>query len=66
MSGADRYRHYAGECVRIAENINDPGEKALMLRMAETWLRLAERAEALATGPPAPHALDPSDQKEPL
>jgi hypothetical protein len=68
MSGADRYRHYAGECVRIAEHISDPAEKSLMLRMAETWLRLAERAESRATGiagPPAAGTVEPPDEETP-
>jgi hypothetical protein len=46
MSLADQYRRHAAECVRLAQLINDPAEKALLLQMAETWKRVAERAEA--------------------
>lgn len=41
---ADQYRNYAAECVRVAQqNQND---KLVLLQMAETWRRLAERIEA--------------------
>jgi hypothetical protein len=44
---ADRYRHYAAECVRLARRTADTAERDVLLRMAETWRRLAERAEKL-------------------
>jgi hypothetical protein len=31
--------------VRLAQNAQNPTDKALLLRMAESWLRLAEQAE---------------------
>jgi hypothetical protein len=31
--------------VRLAQNAQNPADKALLLKMAETWLRLAEQAE---------------------
>jgi hypothetical protein len=43
-SSETRYRHYAAECVRVAQQTNNPADKALLLQMAETWLRLAEFA----------------------
>jgi hypothetical protein len=45
MASADEYRRHAGECVRLAQASKNPGDKALLLRMAESWLRLAEEAE---------------------
>jgi len=45
MASADEYRRHASECVRLAQKTQSPGEKALLLRMAESWLRLAEQAE---------------------
>ena len=45
MPSADEYRRHAGECVRLAQNAQNPADKALLLKMAETWLRLAEQAE---------------------
>jgi hypothetical protein len=44
MSLADRYREFAAECVRVAQQSSNPDEKALLLEMAEAWRRLAERA----------------------
>jgi hypothetical protein len=44
---ANRYRWHAGECLRVAQHINDPVGKALLMQMAETWTRLADRPEAL-------------------
>jgi hypothetical protein len=45
MASADEYRRHASECVRLAQEAQTAGDKALLLRMAETWLRLAEQAE---------------------
>jgi hypothetical protein len=45
MPSADDYRRHAIECVRLAQNAQNPADKALLLKMAETWLRLAEQAE---------------------
>src|SRR5260370_15446821 len=46
MSWAERYRGYAAECVRLAQHLPDPADKALLVEMAENWIRMAERAEA--------------------
>jgi len=46
MAKADEYRRYASECVRLAQHTSGTAEKALLLQMAETWRRLAERADA--------------------
>jgi hypothetical protein len=45
MASADEYRRHASECVRLAQEAQTASDKALLLRMAETWLRLAEQAE---------------------
>ena len=45
MGLVDQYKRRAAECVRMAERIDNPDDKALLLQMAETWLRLAEKAE---------------------
>jgi hypothetical protein len=45
MPSAEDYRRNASECVRLAQNAQNPADKALLLKMAETWLRLAEQAE---------------------
>jgi len=46
MASAEEYRRHAGECVRLAQAAQSPSDKALLLRMAESWLRLAEQAES--------------------
>jgi hypothetical protein len=43
MTTPDRYLQLAAECVRIAQQISNPPDKALMLEMAEVWRQLAER-----------------------
>jgi hypothetical protein len=45
MGTANDYRHYAAECVRLAQKTDNLREKDLMLQMAEHWRQLAERAE---------------------
>jgi hypothetical protein len=45
MAGAfERYRRYAAECLRIAQQATDPAHKARLLEMAEAWQRLADQA----------------------
>jgi hypothetical protein len=46
MASADQYRRYAAECIRVAQQATDPTDKLVLLQMAETWRRLAERADA--------------------
>lgn len=45
MAGdTDRYKKYASECLRIAQQTTDSAQKARLLEMAEQWQRLAETA----------------------
>jgi len=41
-----RYRHYASECLRLAQLAPTSQKKDLLLQMAETWRRLAEQADS--------------------
>jgi hypothetical protein len=41
----ENYRRHAAECVRLAQLTRDPEAKALLLKMVDAWLRLAENAE---------------------
>jgi hypothetical protein len=50
MALADQYKRRAAECVRMAERTDNPDDKALLLQMAQTWLRLAEKAEDRGEG----------------
>ena len=45
MSVADQYKRRAAECVRMAERTANAEDKALLLQMAQTWMRLADKAE---------------------
>ena len=40
----DRYKEYAAECLRIAQQTTDNARRARLLEMAEAWQRLAEAA----------------------
>jgi hypothetical protein len=45
MGKADQYRHYAAECIRLAQKSLNQTERETLLGMAEAWRRLAERRE---------------------
>ena len=57
MSSAERFRRYASECLKLAQSATNDSDKALLLHMAESWRRLAERAEA-----PKPHRTTDQDE----
>jgi hypothetical protein len=44
MSLTDRYKVFAAECVRVAQQSSNPNDKAMLLQMADTWLNLAQKA----------------------
>lgn len=46
------YRRYAAECIRLAQQVSSPADKARLLDMAETFRELAEKSEARSTGGP--------------
>jgi hypothetical protein len=50
MAKEDEYRRLADECLSLANTIDSREARALLLRMAETWLRLADQERP--TGPP--------------
>ena len=50
------YRRYAAECVRLAQQVADPDDKARLLDMAETFRELADKNEVRHAAPPEdPH-----------
>jgi hypothetical protein len=52
MRKPGEYQERAAQCLRLAQSMSDPTNKALLLEMAQTWVRLAEQArEAWATPP---------------
>jgi hypothetical protein len=49
MSDADKYRRFAEECMRMADETKNVKLKKALLEMAQEWVKLA--MEAKATGP---------------
>jgi hypothetical protein len=46
-AAANEYRAKAFECLSLAECMNDPEERAEMLRFARMWMALAEPVEEM-------------------
>ena len=44
------YRRYAAGCVRLAQRVDDPMDKARLLDMAETFRELAEKNDERELG----------------
>jgi len=44
MDLIERYRQYAAECIRMAEETQNKADKAIWLSLAERWKHLAENA----------------------
>ncbi len=52
MNSPDHYRQHAPDCLQMANGVSTPKSKAMLLEMAEAWLKLADQAaESPATGP---------------
>jgi hypothetical protein len=45
MGLSDQYKRRAAECVRMSERTDSADDKMMLLQMAQTWMRLAEKAE---------------------
>jgi len=43
LSTPELYQQRAADCLRVAQETNDPASKALLLEMAQAWVKLAER-----------------------
>jgi hypothetical protein len=41
----DKYRERAAECLRVANDVNNPDQRTTLLDMALAWMRLADQAE---------------------
>jgi hypothetical protein len=42
MGTSEQYRRFAEECVQIARSAKSPQSQAILLHMAQVWLRLAQ------------------------
>ena len=49
---ADEYRRRGQECLDLAREISLERDRAVVLDMAQSWLRLAEEQEAAVIQPP--------------
>ena len=45
MASAEEYRHYAAQCLSVAERHSNTAEKARLIEMAQAFLRMAEKRE---------------------
>ena len=45
MARAEEDRRYAAECLRVAQQVQNPDDKASLLDMAQKWQALAEKVE---------------------
>ena len=41
--GSTKFRRYADECLRLAEQVQSLDDKAALLTMAQAWVRLADQ-----------------------
>jgi hypothetical protein len=60
----EEYQQRAADCLRVAQETNDPTSKALLLEMAQAWINLAERAKREQDDPTSWTLPDPEKPKE--
>jgi hypothetical protein len=60
-SKAEEYRRHAEECLDAAEVIRNAKERAILLRIAHTWMQLAEQEDAAAA---QQHRAHPAEDEE--
>jgi hypothetical protein len=44
LRSSEEYQAHAVECLRLAQAIEFPDSKAMLLEMAQAWVRLAQHA----------------------
>jgi hypothetical protein len=59
MNAVNEYRAKGFECLSLAECMNDPVERAEMLRFARIWMNLAEPIEEFRGA----YELPPADEE---
>jgi hypothetical protein len=47
---ANEYRRCALECVEMANAMDNPAHRVVLLQMAQAWMRLAENADKKPSG----------------
>jgi hypothetical protein len=43
----DKFRRFAGECLRLAERFQSVDDRAVLLSMAQVWIRLADQGQKI-------------------
>jgi hypothetical protein len=43
MARAQDYRRLATECLRLAQQVSNPSDRAMLLQMAERWRELSDK-----------------------
>jgi hypothetical protein len=61
MQEASEYREHAAQCRALADTMDGP-QRDQLLRMAQSWDKLAQEHSASASQPP-PLVADPDDAK---
>jgi hypothetical protein len=56
MKGSDAYRANAEACAKLADDVEDPYAKLVLLHMAEGWLRMAAYVERRARDEAGEHS----------
>ena len=46
LSKSEQYRRYARKCLEVADEATERRGKAVMIHMAQVWIRLAQDYEA--------------------
>ena len=42
---SDKFRHFAEECLRLAERFQSIDDRAVLLSMAQVWIQLANQGQ---------------------
>ena len=45
MNAVARYREFAANCLRVAQQVSNPAIRASLIDMAQVWKTLAEQTE---------------------
>jgi hypothetical protein len=59
MTKEDDYRRNAAETIQLAQRVSSDSDKGRLLRLAEAWLELADRAHKAARNLRRPTILHP-------
>jgi hypothetical protein len=46
MAKHEDLQQRAAECLRLMQSVGDPNNKALLLEIAQTWVKLSEQARS--------------------